>query len=107
MTVEEALRRALAAFDDINNTPISPQEGFARAHAKYIDAMESARAALAAAENDGWQPIETAPKDGSSIMLFPHFIVTHWDGEEEMNWAGSRRVAFTHWRPLPAPPSEG
>lgn len=62
---------------------------------------------------DGWQPIETAPKDGSSVLVYEGFepIVTEgwWDAEDEM-WrpSGSRNYPFwhqpTHWQPLPDPP---
>ena len=60
-----------------------------------------------------WQPIETAPRDGSEILL--------WDKEFEACAVGyffepfAQWVAFpgcteevnpTHWMPLPQPPEE-
>ena len=61
----------------------------------------------------GWQPIETAPRDGTPILSF--------DGTDMavIEWAyGAWRVAVdeygvnqieatppTHWQPLPTPPS--
>jgi Protein of unknown function (DUF551) len=71
-----------------------------------------------------WQPIETAPKDGSAILLYSpkHGTVEGgWDqvdggGHPEngpsIYWWASRYVVFedgpydapTHWMPLPAPP---
>lgn len=66
-----------------------------------------------------WQPIETAPKDGSRILCVCMHVaagceqflgrmeVDHWDasrkGFGEFNkfyWPA------THWQPLPKPPSE-
>jgi hypothetical protein len=64
-----------------------------------------------------WQPIETAPKDTTSILAYPHYQVTHWSTEcltsDGHGWAGDWDEGFdayfevkglTHWIPLPAPP---
>ena len=63
-----------------------------------------------------WQPIETAPKDGTSILTYPHYCVTHWESEDcypEAGWVVAwedcmeqyitNKIA-THWMPLPPPP---
>ena len=85
-------------------------------------------AALAAAPTthpapvqEGWKPIESAPKDGSWILL-GYFLegggggspeVAHWHGQRLM-WCSSSRLlnsagyySPTHWMPLPAAPSTG
>lgn len=56
-----------------------------------------------------WQPIETAPKDGESILAWlPHLALPgciyysggHWRWVTNGGWAG----VPTHWMPLPPPP---
>lgn len=73
--------------------------------------------------NDEWQPIETAPKDGTPVLIAAHdngmssqprhVLVAHWsysfsdDGE----WLRDEGEEFsqtwppTHWQPLPDPPT--
>lgn len=64
-----------------------------------------------------WQPIETAPKDGTRILAIAppdgHQIVAWGQSKRRANW----RINFetgpawwgapTHWIPLPAPPEGG
>jgi len=64
-----------------------------------------------------WQPIETAPKDGTPVHLgFQRMagfdVVAHWsDGDWSLSGDGRHaerlngRPPPTHWRPLPAPPA--
>jgi hypothetical protein len=72
-----------------------------------------------------WQPIETAPKDGTPIMVYgkadfsnaPHMGVREWRqwtvdygrwGEPNISahdmddWLD---IQVTHWMPLPSPPA--
>ena len=61
-----------------------------------------------------WQPIETAPKDGTWILLTEvlegqmitgHPFILYWD--DRWGWGdiyGKRDVNPTHWMPLPDPP---
>lgn len=72
-----------------------------------------------------WQPIETAPKDGRSLLLgggnicvgddhkgMPVGVLQgEWSNAEKIWWVGtingkSLHVKPTHWMPLPEPPSE-
>ena len=64
----------------------------------------------------GRMPIETAPKDGSRILLHPAVEVAddwskgHWNGEHECWIVGGSPsgVVHTAWHPLPpAPSTEG
>jgi len=73
-----------------------------------------------------WQPIETAPKDGTEILgLYlstgpypPDYSIVEWDGsgwvgkcdgyrsiEHQSDFGTSYNHPFlTHWMPLPKPP---
>ena len=63
-----------------------------------------------------WQPIETAPKDGTAILLAqkvaegfgPGVAAGSWQTHAKVWWGvcGSGLVLHlpTHWQPLPEPP---
>lgn len=74
-----------------------------------------------------WQPIATAPKDGSWVLLSGGYIDYGWDAEDNphcvvgqsyasRNWGDCWQFAWydsgyygiynnpTHWMPLPEPP---
>lgn len=68
-----------------------------------------------------WQPIETAPKDGTHIIALrptdpPHVESMYWaryeDADRDGDWHWSydgdspREGSPTHWMPLPPPPKE-
>lgn len=65
----------------------------------------------AAAQQQGWQTIETAPKDGTEILGYneetDHIWLAHWE-EVEKNWfpcVGDTALdPLTHWMPLPQTP---
>jgi hypothetical protein len=63
-----------------------------------------------------WQPIETAPKDGTHVVLLVPgcrsvAVVGHWfdfgqvvHGVTGFWEASATQIAPTHWMPLPEPP---
>lgn len=66
-----------------------------------------------------WQPIETAPKDGSSFLaigddfgnpaLGQHYAFAYFSDEHdefaEVGHDYAKLAYLTHWQPLPAPPA--
>lgn len=85
--------------------------------------IEDIRAAITAYQAEAWQPIETAPKDGSEIILgcagengwsgagFYHDGSQckrsdgGWFGEDDRNnLLIAKDIDVTHWMPLPSPP---
>ncbi len=78
--------------------------------------------------NHGWQPIETAPRDGTRVLIYQpnaprqNVMEAYWampyeDAPEEQCWWNTPdgisgrgytilSEAVTHWQPLPPPPEE-
>ena len=63
-----------------------------------------------------WQPIETAPRDGARVLLWPRIMqhtgerrveIGYWHQPANPNhtgfWVAAGRQ-ITHWQPLPDPP---
>ena len=90
-------------------------------YSDFHQAANKARAALSEAKAGGWQPIETAPKDGTEMLLLfgnAEYIFGKTHGRVRAAcWTGSGASANwslpyfkdnppTAWQPLPAPPAQ-
>ena len=63
---------------------------------------------------NNWQPIETAPRDGTEILVWrtrlqracvAWWFGRWWDISGRDMWGDENQP--THWQPLPGPPKEG
>jgi hypothetical protein len=73
---------------------------------QIVMAVQIVRELLATQE---WQPIATAPRDGTGIIgnYGPNFVALMEWSKKSKTWTdGSFFYQPTHWRPLPAPPSD-
>lgn len=54
-----------------------------------------------------WRPIETAPKDGTTILVFHNgsMWTVLWSDVQEWHDANDYGYTPTHWMPLPKPPT--
>lgn len=80
---------------------------------RAADELDAKDKQIAELEAGGWQPIETAPKDGTEILgiqyhgRFSDPGIVRWDDSDQEWWdMDADQYGFpTHWQPLPAPPS--
>lgn len=104
-----SILRKHIGYDYLNN---KQRENIEAAHG-YLQIIENAFKSIATIP-DGWQPIETSPKDGQDLLLFyyGHYAVCYWNGYDWISSIQSNSDEYaplimdkaTHWQPLPAAP---
>lgn len=115
--MNEDRKKALDRFiDDLNNAIVIEPTGLSLSMGQCIeryDLLTAIRAALTAYEAMQWQPIETAPRDGTEVLIWngTNCDVAHaaWFNDDgSPNWFNNdTTVEPTHWMPLSTPPQGG
>ena len=118
---EALLARAEAADAEwMHNTTFEmTREEYRRRAWDYLmlirDTGAALRASVQAQERQGWRSIESAPRDGTQILVLEHGAVVHvkWT-DFHRAWVHCKGLGFadcaTHWLPLdslPPPPPTG
>ena len=114
----DLVSQLVGALDDLIGIADVAMRSANRDGAEYDRDAElaEARAALTAAKAGGWLPIETAPKDGTAVLVSEGRFCSCVEWNEEFDWWAVddnklgpfrlRGAAPTHWQPLPNPPKE-
>jgi hypothetical protein len=107
---EAEITAAIDAFNDIRAKVggIKTVEHQRQAMAAALDAVDQLR--LRNVAQSAWQPIETAPKDGTEVIVVERHLVriSFWDeprGGVWSKWPGREPWDPTHWMPLPTIPA--
>lgn len=82
--------------------------------AAAVNYLRAHRERLLKAEAMEWQPVETAPKDGTRILASdPEWnagvvvVARWWDGAFHVGDLPGDEIYPRHWMPLPPPPGTG
>jgi hypothetical protein len=104
VTFREHIRRLAALCRDARATIVA-LVGWQTMAVAYLQRAEKADARVAALSQ--WQPIETAPKDGTGILawdMIEHMIMFWHNGAWRDTDLDDMPIQPTHWIRLPSPP---
>ncbi len=91
--VVERVAKAILASAEYAQSASWHDEEYKR-HTPYWN--DAAKAALSAIGYSGWRPIETAPRDGTTIMVYFRrhgWVTVSWDSQEDEG----PRSEYAHW----------
>jgi hypothetical protein len=100
-----------------------PEQGRQKMRDHAASVIAAAQPAAPAVVPEDWQPIETAPKDGTTVLLWEEYsdapVVGHYN-ERRSQWCADKEHYDTngdaivvdklvqdligHWMPIPTPP---
>lgn len=119
MTPDEARQRAveaaaLAIADGVCSVPFSARVACIHG-VEFCDCRHWATRAMREFETALWQPIETAPRDGTRVLVFAPAAGSEYPANTQRVdrwhnggwWQMRPAQPYTHWRPLPAGPGDG
>lgn len=78
---------------------------------RYIDLCSSLAEGNSIYWYPEWQPIDTAPRDGTVVLIYapPHAglgdIICKASWHEDAGWCVDELRDVTHWMPMPSPPA--
>jgi hypothetical protein len=84
-----------------------PHEGYTNASLRrmVVDLRRENTQLREALADGSWRPIETAPKDGTEIIILGKWTKdcsrAYWDGGLWQTYSGGHEENPTHWMPLP------
>lgn len=106
----DVIRRVRVMLDTFTyDVKLAEEHGFPDQSMWAQRSVDTLNAVLSRLESSAWQPISTAPKDGTRILLlahdpiYSHIEVGHWNALAEL-WsifAEMEQMQPTHWAPLP------
>lgn len=112
MTNQEALQQVRDALESVRNSYRTYSKISTSQLECEIKPAISTLDRLIAGAPDGWMPIETAPKDGTTILVWHKDYeygagVSLWSDTYDKFMVGNNRPQPTLWHPLPAAPKHG